>query len=100
MKLLRTELLRTELLRTELLGTEVLSVCTARIMRVGKTLMITGLNSPWVIASAEIRRIVRVAALRLLDLGFAPGRHILADLSPKLTTGRGQQVLERDALAP
>jgi hypothetical protein len=51
-------------------------------------------------AGVQILRIIRVAAVRLPGFGFAPGRHILTCLLPKLTTSRGQQVLERDALAP
>ena len=69
-------------------------------MGLGKTPGITGIHSLRVMASAQILRIIRVAAVRLLGFGFAPGRHILTCLLPKLTTSRGQQVLERDALAP
>jgi hypothetical protein len=59
------------------------------IMGVRKIPGITGIHSTRVTAAAEMRRIIRVSALRLRGLGFTPGRHILACLLPKLTTGRG-----------
>jgi hypothetical protein len=88
-EILGTEVPRTEILRIEVLGTEVLSACTAVIMGVRKIPGITGIHSTRVTATAEMRRIIRVSALRLRGLGFTPGRHILACLLPKLTTGRG-----------